>query len=93
MDEKGYKLIFKPHPEIREFVDLFDSENIIISTDETYQELLNPSSMLITDYSGTFFDFGYLKNYYLYKKINRADKQEYITLTKDELKRRFGRRN
>ena len=65
-DEKGYKLIFKPHPEIREFVDLFDSENIIISTDETYQELLNPSSMLITDYSGTFFDFGYLKKPIIY---------------------------
>ncbi len=62
----GYKLIFKPHPEIKEIIHLFDTENIIISTKETYQELINPSSLLITDYSGTFFDFAYLKKPIIY---------------------------
>lgn len=62
----GYKLIFKPHPELMEIIHLFDTENIIISTKETYQELINPSSLLITDYSGTFFDFAYLKKPVIY---------------------------
>lgn len=62
----GYKLIFKPHPELKEIIHLFDTENIIISTKETYQELINPSSLLITDYSGTFFDFAYLKKPVIY---------------------------
>ena len=62
----GYKLIFKPHPELGKIVDYFDTENIIISTEETYQELINPSSLMITDYSGTFFDFAYLKKPVIY---------------------------
>ena len=65
-EKYGYKLIFKPHPEIIQFVNLFDSDNIIISTEETYQELINPSSLMITDYSGTFFDFSYLKKPVIY---------------------------
>ncbi len=62
----GYKLIFKPHPELGKIVYLFDTENILISTKETYQELINPSSLMITDYSGTFFDFSYLKKPIIY---------------------------
>lgn len=62
----GYKLIFKPHPELGKIVNLFDTENIIVSTKETYQELINPSSLMITDYSGTFFDFSYLKKPIIY---------------------------
>ena len=65
-EEYGYKLIFKPHPELKEIIHLFDTENITISTDETYQELINPSSLLVTDYSGTFFDFAYLKKPVIY---------------------------
>ena len=65
-EKYGYKLIFKPHPEIIQFVNLFDCDNIIISTEETYQELINPSSLMITDYSGTFFDFSYLKKPVIY---------------------------
>ncbi len=62
----GYALIFKPHPELKEIVDCFDTENIIVSVDETYQELINHSSLMITDYSGTFFDFSYLKRPIIY---------------------------
>jgi len=62
----GYTLIFKPHPELNEIIHLFDTEHIIISTKETYQELINPSSLLITDYSGVSFDFAYLKKPVIY---------------------------
>lgn len=62
----GYKLVFKPHIELMEIIRLFDTENIVISTEGTYQELINPSSLLITDYSGTFFDFAYLKKPVIY---------------------------
>lgn len=79
MVEKGYKIAFKPHPELlnyikndgeiteERFVDLFDiPDEIYVALDESYQDLLNNSSVLITDYSSVFFDFAYLKKPVIY---------------------------
>ena len=65
--EKGYEIIFKPHPKLFKFIDIFDlSEDIIVDDKKTYQELFNESMLLITDYSSVAFDFAYLKKPVIY---------------------------
>lgn len=71
MCDEGYKIVFKPHPELNKFIALFDiPKEIHVSFDESYQELLNNSSVLITDYSSVFFDFAYLKKPVIYYHPN-----------------------
>ena len=67
-----YKIIFKPHPLVYEFIDLFDTNDyVIIDNDSTYQYLFKNSDLLITDYSSVAFDFSYMGKpmiYYQYAK-------------------------
>ena len=71
----GYNIVFKAHPELEKnindtderYIDLFDiNEDVKLSTEESYQELFNNSSLLITDYSSVFFDFAYQKKPVIY---------------------------
>ena len=63
----GYKIIFKPHPNTFEFIDLFDTNDYVIIDDKSkYSELFNNSSLLITDYSSLSFDFAYIKKPIIY---------------------------
>lgn len=56
-----YKIIFKPHPMVYGYVDLFDTnEYVAIDEKTTYQELFKDSDLLITDYSSVAFDFSYM---------------------------------
>ena len=73
--KKGYSIIFKAHPEVEKnindteerYIDLFDmDESVKLSRGESYQELLNNSSLLITDYSSVFYDFAYMKKPIIY---------------------------
>ena len=78
MADKGYRIVFRPHPELFKeigdlednedcYIDLFDiPSEIHMSFEESYQELINNSSVLITDYSSVFFDFAYLKKPIIY---------------------------
>lgn len=67
LERFGYKLLFKPHPELLKYLDLLDiPKYITLATDESYQDLFNESSLLITDYSSVFFDFAYLKKPVIY---------------------------
>ena len=62
-----YKLIFKPHPFVYNFINLFDKNDyVIIDENKTYQELFNNSDLLITDYSSVAFDFAYMKKPIIY---------------------------
>lgn len=79
MAKKGYKIVFRPHPELfknigeteETFVELFDlPDEIYMSRVESYQDLINNSSVLITDYSSVFFDFAYLKKPVIYYHPN-----------------------
>lgn len=73
----GYKIIFKPHPLVYEFIDLFDTNDyVIIDNNSTYQDLFRNSDLLITDYSSVAFDFSYMKKpiiYYQYAKDYNFD--------------------
>ena len=60
-------MVFKPHPELQKYLDLVNiNEEVIVSYDDSYQELFNSSSLLITDYSSVFFDFAFLKKPIIY---------------------------
>lgn len=67
-EKYDYEIIFKPHPQIYKFIDLFDENDYvkIASKDEKYQELFNKSALMITDYSSVAFDFAYLKKPVIY---------------------------
>ncbi len=73
--ENDYKIVFKGHPELEKpfndegekFIDFINiPEQITLSTQDSYQQLFNNSSVLITDYSSVFFDFAYLKKPVIY---------------------------
>ncbi len=65
--EYGYKIIFRPHPMVYDFIDLFDTnEYVEINQKETYQDLFKTSDLLITDYSSIAFDFSYMKKPVIY---------------------------
>lgn len=67
LNKYNYKLVFKPHPEIIKFIDLLNIPDYIeISENISYQDLFMKSSLLITDYSSVFFDFGYLEKPIIY---------------------------
>ena len=66
--EYGYEIIFRPHPHVYQFIELFE-ENEYVKIDyerESYQELFKKGALLITDYSSVAFDFAYLKKPVLY---------------------------
>ena len=69
MAEKyGYEIIFRPHPHVYDFIELFH-ENKYVKIDHergSYQDLFKKGSLLITDYSSVAFDFAYLKKPVLY---------------------------
>lgn len=66
--ENDYEIIFKPHPLIYKFIDLFDiKDHIKLAPNEAkYQPFFNSASLLITDYSSVAFDFAYLKKPVIY---------------------------
>ena len=66
--EYGYEIIFRPHPHVYQFIDLFDANDFvkIDYTRGSYQDLFKKGALLITDYSSVAFDFAYLKKPVLY---------------------------
>lgn len=76
-EKHDFKIIFKPHPLVYEFIDLFDTNDYVtIDNNSTYQDLFKNSDLLITDYSSVAFDFSYMKKpmiYYQYAKDYNFD--------------------
>lgn len=65
--EHGYKIIFKPHPKVFDFIEIFDRNDYVeIDYNSTYQELFKKSDLMITDYSSVAFDFSYMKKPMIY---------------------------
>ena len=66
--ENDYEIIFRPHPKVYDFIELFDDNDYVnIDYDRIpYQTLFNNGSLLITDYSSAAFDFSYLHKAILY---------------------------
>ena len=66
----NYQIIFKPHPRVYDYIELFDTNDYVeIDENTTYQELFKTSDLMITDYSSVAFDFAYMEKplvYYQY---------------------------
>ena len=64
LERENMKLIFYPHRNMQRFIEYFASpgERVVLADSSEYdvQELLKKASLLITDYSSVFFDFGYM---------------------------------
>ena len=79
-EKNNYEIIFKAHPKLNtqisdedeeKYIDLFEfNDHIKLSTEESYQELFEMGSLLITDFSSVFFDFAYLKKPVIYYQPN-----------------------
>lgn len=65
VEEMGYTLVFRPHPELWKFLDFFNINHVRLSQ-EPYQEMFKTASLMITDYSSVAFDFAYLKKPVIY---------------------------
>ena len=69
--ENDYTLIFKPPIEMLDFIESLNiSDEIEVCIDESNENLINTSSLLITDYSNLFFEFSYLKKPVIYYRGN-----------------------
>ncbi|MCM3115328.1 CDP-glycerol:glycerophosphate glycerophosphotransferase [Neobacillus sp. MER 74] len=66
--EKGYKLVFFPHPNIRQQLKDYQIDDSIEVADmnSSYRDNFNQSSLLVTDFSSVAFDFAYLKKPVIY---------------------------
>ena len=71
--ENNYEIIFKPHPNVYNFIDLFETNEYVTIADKNikYQTLFNNGSLLITDYSSVAFDFAYLKKPVIYYQYSQ----------------------
>ena len=71
MIKNNYTGIFCLHPNFAEQWHLFN-QNIIIQINNNcnLQELITKSSLLITDYSSIFFDFGYIEKPVIYTQFD-----------------------
>lgn len=77
----GYKIIFKPHPNVYRFIELFETNDYVTigSTSNSYKDIFTHASLVITDYSSVAFDFAYLKKpviYYHYANDYHFDIEE-----------------
>lgn len=66
-----FKIIFKPHPNLYDYLEFITpNEYVEIDYESSYQKLIKESKVLITDYSSIAFDFAYMKKpliYYQYE--------------------------
>lgn len=67
----GYKLWFKPHPNLHRQINDFElpEEVELVPEEYTYQDIFATAAALVTDYSSVFFDFGYLKKPVIYYQV------------------------
>lgn len=72
MQKFGYKGEFYVHPAFEKQAKDFTGNDIISigSSSANYEEILKKSSMMITDYSGVAFDFGYQRKPIVYSQFD-----------------------
>jgi len=73
--ENGYKIQFAVHPMLIESKNLFTPNEYVTMLDETisYNKLFSESSLLVTDYSSTIYDFIYMNKPVIYTQFDREE--------------------
>ena len=71
-NEKGYQILFFPHPDIQQQIGDFNQNNYVsfIDYNTSYNKIFCESDLLITDYSSVAFDFAYLKKPVVYYQFD-----------------------
>lgn len=74
----GYNIIFYPHYEVQQYINLFTKLNIpdnVEITDLSYdvQQLLKDCAVLVTDYSSVYFDVAYQNKPIVYFQFDKND--------------------
>lgn len=82
LKEKKVELLFCPHRNMQEYLDVFTAEYpVVLCSQDKYsiQELLMQCSLMITDYSSVSIDFAYMKKPVIYYQfdIDRYRGQQY----------------
>lgn len=74
--EHGYKIVFLLHPLMSSQIDDYERNDYVeimqATGDMSYEKILMESSLMVTDYSGVHYDFGYMRKpiiYYQPKEI------------------------
>ncbi len=74
LEKYGLELVFYPHIEMQKYLPCFSTNcgrvKIAGFNDETVQNLLIKSDILITDYSSVFFDYGYMEKPMVYYQFD-----------------------
>ncbi|TSB48387.1 CDP-glycerol glycerophosphotransferase family protein [Alkalicoccobacillus porphyridii] len=83
LKEQGYKMIFVPHPSIRQQLDDFQLDKVEVAPyEESYSSLMKKGSILVTDFSSVYFDFAYMKKpvfYYHFDQGNWDNENGYFS--------------
>jgi len=68
--EYGYRIIYLLHPAASAQIEDFEKNDYVnviqASSDVNYEKMLTETSLMVTDYSGVQFDFGYMRKPVLY---------------------------
>ena len=90
--EKGYDIVFKLHPLMNQYIDLFKKENdsVIFDNYTKYHDIICDSALMITDYSSVAFDFAYLKKPIIYYRYGNDYHFDIETCYFDDEKEGFG---
>lgn len=74
LEENDLSLVFYLHSNLQRHSNLFQSPSsrIVIASDSKYdvQQLLQESSLLVTDYSSVYFDFAYMRKPVIYYQFD-----------------------
>ncbi|AFU20148.1 CDP-glycerol glycerophosphotransferase family protein [Actinobacillus suis] len=76
VNQYGYNIIFAPHPNIQEYLDVFTIPKYINTwrySEGNIQKLFQEGMMLITDYSSVAFDMAYLEKYTIYYQFDEKE--------------------
>lgn len=84
-NEKGYKIVYKPHPNSLKFLELFDTEKVVVDDFRRFHDILCESALMITDYSSVNFDFAYLEKPVIYYQYGDDYHFEGDALIDDEI--------
>lgn len=69
----AYKLAFKPHPLMEQYIiDIVEGTDVqLMGEDTSYRDMLGMGSLMVTDYSSIAFEFAYLGKSVLYYQFDR----------------------
>ncbi len=78
LEDKGYRLCYFPHSNMlasNKYFEELGSVDIIDGEERNYSKLFAQASLMVTDYSSTAFDFGYLRKPIIFCQ---GDKEEFF---------------